>query len=195
MINKYLLFFSAILLGLGSSQAQNRYYFPSYTGGFDAAIPTPEQFLGYPVGSHYTRYDRIVDYLKELDRLSDKVSFKVIGKTYEERPQVIAFFTSVENQKKLESLRTEHLQLIDPKAASPDYKKLPVVVHLAYTVHGNENSSSEAALLTAYYLTAPLPPKLRFGFRMPSSALILPKIRTDAIGPCNGLISTNPSHP
>ncbi|GAB4030966.1 M14 family zinc carboxypeptidase [Spirosoma jeollabukense] len=159
MINKYLLFFSAIWLGLGVTQAQNRYYFPSYTGGFDATIPTPEQFLGYPVGSHYTRYDRIVDYLKELDRLSDKVSFKVIGKTYEERPQVIAFFTSVENQKKLESLRTEHLQLIDPKAAVPDYKKLPVVVHLAYTVHGNENSSSEAALLTAYYLTASTAPE------------------------------------
>lgn len=159
MIHKLLLFSAIIWLGLGSAQAQTPYYFPGNTSGFDAAIPTPEQFLGYPIGSHYTRYDRIVDYLKELDRLSDKVSFKVIGKTYEERPQVIAFFTSADNQKKLESLRKEHLQLVDPKASSPDYKKLPVIVHLGYTVHGNENSSSEAALLTAYYLTASSAPE------------------------------------
>lgn len=159
MFIKRLFLFALLGLGISSVRAQNSYYFPGYTGGFDATIPTPEQFLGYPIGSHYTRYDRIVDYLKELDRLSDRVSFTVIGKTYEERPQVIAFFTSAENQKNLESIRKEHLQLVDPKAATPDYKKLPVVVHLAYTVHGNENSSSEAALLTAYYLTASTAPE------------------------------------
>ncbi|QHV94400.1 M14 family zinc carboxypeptidase [Spirosoma endbachense] len=134
--------------------AQNTYYFSGYKPTFDPTIPTPEQFLGYPIGSHYTRYDQIVAYLKELDRLSDKVSLINIGKTYEERPQVIAFFTSVANQKNLEQIRKDHLQLADPKIPAPDYGKLPVVVHLAYTVHGNENSSSEAALLTAYYLTA-----------------------------------------
>lgn len=134
--------------------AQTSYYFPDNKGGFDSSIPAPEQFLGYPIGSHFTRYDRIVAYLQELDRLSDKVSLQPIGKTYEERPQVIAFFTSVANQKNLDQIRQQHVQLADPKAGTPDYAKLPVVVHLAYTVHGNECSSSEAAMLTAYYLTA-----------------------------------------
>ncbi|WP_077920953.1 M14 family zinc carboxypeptidase [Spirosoma sp. 209] len=138
--------------------AQSSYYFADHKAAFDPAIPTPEQFLGYPVGSHFTRYDRIVDYLKELDRLSDKVSLQPIGKTYEERPQVIAFFTSAPNQKNLETIRQQHLQLADPKASAPSYGALPVVVHLAYTVHGNESSSSEAALLTAYYLTASTSP-------------------------------------
>ena len=141
-------------------QAQNAYFFPDYKGSFDPAIPTPEQFLGYPVGSHFTRYDRIVDYLKELDRLSDKVSLVPIGKTYEERPQVIAVFTSTANQRNLEQIRQQHLQLADPKAPAPDYGKLPVIVHLAYTVHGNESSSSEAAMLTAYYLTASTAPEV-----------------------------------
>jgi hypothetical protein len=160
MLTKTLLRLSAVLLVAVavSAQAQSSYYFADSKGGFDPAIPTPEQFLGYPIGSHFTRYDRIVDYLKELDRLSDKVSVKAIGKTYEERPQVIAFFTSAANQKNLESIRKQHLQLADPKAAAPSYASLPVIVHLAYTVHGNESSSSEAAMLTAYYLTASTSP-------------------------------------
>ncbi|MFD2572861.1 M14 family zinc carboxypeptidase [Spirosoma soli] len=153
---KYLQILSTILLiAFGYPiQAQNSYYFSGYKSTFDTSIPTPEQFLGYPVGSHYTRYDQIVAYLKELDRVSDKVSLITIGKTYEERPQVIAFFTSAANQKNLEQIRKEHLQLADPKSSAPNYGKLPVIVHLGYTVHGNESSSSEAAMLTAYYLTA-----------------------------------------
>ncbi|SHI03025.1 Zinc carboxypeptidase [Chryseolinea serpens] len=135
-----------------SATAQDRYYFPK--GNFDPAIPSPEKFLGYPIGSHYTRHDRIVDYFKELDRLSDKVTVKEIGKTYEERVQIIATVTSPENHGKLESIRLEHLKLVDPKAAEPDYKNLPVFVHLGYSVHGNETSSGEAALLTFYYLVA-----------------------------------------
>ncbi len=156
MFNKYLQILSTILFiaFVKPAWGQNGYYFSGYKNSFDPAIPTPEQFLGYPVGSHYTRYDQIVAYLKELDRVSDKVSLTTIGRTYEERPQVIAFFTSAANQKNLEQIRKEHLQLADPKAAAPTYAKLPVVVHLGYTVHGNESSSSEAALLTAYYLTA-----------------------------------------
>lgn len=152
--------FGLLLVAGSPVWAQNSYYFPDYKSSFDPAIPTPEQFLGYPVGSHFTRYDRIVDYLKELDRLSDKVSLQPIGKTYEERPQVIAFFTSAANHKGLEAIRQQHSLLADPKAPVPDYAKLPVVVHLAYTVHGNESSSSEAALLTAYYLTASTAPEV-----------------------------------
>jgi hypothetical protein len=132
--------------------AQDRYYFPK--GDFDPAIPSPEKFLGYSIGSHYTRHDQIVAYFKELDRLSDKVSVKEIGKTYEERVQIIATVTSAENHSKLESIRTEHLKLVNPKAAEPDYKSQPVFVHLGYSVHGNETSSGEAALLTFYYLVA-----------------------------------------
>lgn len=146
-----------LLLALGMTLpllAQNDYFFPKHKGSFDPNIPTPEQFLGYPIGSHYTRHDQIVAYFKELDRLSDKVTFQVIGKTYEERPQVILTITSPTNHARLEQIRQEHLKLVDPQAAEPDYKKLPVIVHLGYSVHGNETSSGESAIITAYYLTA-----------------------------------------
>lgn len=132
--------------------AQNDYYYPN-TGNFDSKVPTPEAFLGYPVGSYYTRHDQIVAYFKELARVSNRVQFQVIGKTYEERQQVILTVSSPENLGKLEQIRQEHAAVTDPaKPALP--ATAPVVVLLGYSVHGAETSSGEAALLTAYYFAA-----------------------------------------
>ena len=130
-------------------QGQANYFYPN-KGNFDASIPTPEQFLGYAIGEQHTRHDRIVAYLKELDRLSDKVSFEIIGETFERRAQVVAIFSSPENHKNIEQIRLQHLS----NQINGTNNKVPLVIHLAYNVHGNEPSSSEAALLTAYYLTA-----------------------------------------
>ncbi|MFC7669046.1 M14 family zinc carboxypeptidase [Hymenobacter humi] len=140
--------------------AQNSYFFPgAQASSFDPKVPTPEQFLGYPIGSHYTRTDQIVAYLRELDRVSDRVSLRVLGKTFEERPQVVATITTPENQQNLAQLQQDRRALHDPKLPAPNYGKLPVVVSLNFGVHGNESSSSEAALLLAYYLTASTSPE------------------------------------
>lgn len=135
--------------------AQSSYFFPQAAlSDFDAAIPTPEAFLGYPIGSHYTRHDQVVAYLRELDRLSDRVSVEEIGRTYEGRPLLAVTITSGANQGRLAVLQAAHAAVSDPNAAAPDPARTPVVVSLYYGVHGNETSSGEAALLTAYYLTA-----------------------------------------
>ncbi|EEF27402.1 conserved hypothetical protein, partial [Ricinus communis] len=131
------------------------YYFPQVASAdFDPAIPTPEAFLGYSIGSQYTRHDQVVAYLKELDRLSDRITVEEIGRTYEGRPLLAVIVTSPANQGRLEELRTAHAALADPSAPQPDASKTPVVVGLYYGVHGNETSSGEAALLTTYYLVA-----------------------------------------
>lgn len=132
-----------------SSPAQMSYYYPQ-GGPMNNLIPTPEQFLGYRIGSHHTRHDKIVEYLKELDRLSDRVAIQIIGETYEHRQQVVAIFTSPDNHRQLESIRQKHLA----GQMTGNTAEVPLVIHLGYNVHGNEPSSSEAALLTAYYLTA-----------------------------------------
>jgi hypothetical protein len=92
----------------------------------------------------------LVEYFKELDRLSDRVAIQVIGTTYEHREQIAATFTSPANHDRLEEIRTAHLRGQNSGATD----NVPLVIHLGYNVHGNEPSSSEAAMLTAYYLTA-----------------------------------------
>lgn len=130
-------------------KAQNAYFF-SKTDKFNTNIPTPEQFLGYAVGTHHTRYDMMIAYLKELDRLSDRFTTEYIGKSHENRPQILVTITSPANHGRLEEIRKAHLA----RAAQNTGDEMPMVMHLGYNVHGNEPSGGEAALLTAYYLAA-----------------------------------------
>lgn len=152
---KALLLAAALCLAPGAVQAQTAYYFPTAQASeLDPAIPTPEQFLGYPVGSRYTRHDRLLDYLRELDRLSDRVTLQDVGQSYEGRPLVALLISAPSNQARLDDIRRERAALTEPGAAALDPARSPVVVGLYYSVHGNETSSGEAALLTAYYLAA-----------------------------------------
>ncbi|GAB1446595.1 M14 family metallopeptidase [Flammeovirgaceae bacterium] len=151
MKNLLLVFLLSLLIQI-ESNGQNNYFFPSGTS-FDPAIPTPEQFLGYPVGDWHTRHDRIVSYFEELARVSPKAHFQIIGYTYERRPQVVLTITSPENYTKIDAIQKEHAKLADP-SQSVSIADMPVIVTLGYNVHGNEPSSSEAAMLTAYYMVA-----------------------------------------
>jgi len=138
------------------------YYFPKAAAAdFDPAIPTPEAFLGYAIGTQYTRHDQVVAYFKELDRLSDRITVQEIGKTYEGRALLAVLVTSPANQARIDDIQKAHAALADPNAAAPDPAKTPVVVGLYYGVHGNETSSGEAALLTAYYLVANRSPEVQ----------------------------------
>jgi len=142
-----------LLLGLSflvtKSRSQESYFYPN-AGKFNPQIPTPEKFLGYPIGEQHTRHESLVAYFKELDKLSERVSVEEIGKTFENRTQIAAIFTSKKNHDRIEEIRKEHLAGQSNGAT----ENVPLVIHLGYNVHGNEPSSSEAAMLTAYYITA-----------------------------------------
>ena len=148
---KGLIVIFSILFVSTALSAQNSYFFPS--GNFDETIPSPEQFLGYPIGEWHTRHENIVSYLKELARVSPKAHFQIIGYTNERRAQVVLTITNPDNYARIEDINKEHLKLADP-TQQVDVSKMPVIILHGYNVHGNEPSSSEAALLTAYYLVA-----------------------------------------
>jgi hypothetical protein len=136
------------------ARAQTTSYFFPDGQRFDAAIPTPEEFLGYEIGTHHTRHDRIVAYMQELARLSERASYQEIGRTYELRPMPVLTITAPANHARLEEIRRQHLAATEPGGAGVAAAERKVIVHLGYGVHGNETSSSEAALLTAYWLVA-----------------------------------------
>ena len=138
----------------GALKAQSISYYIADTSTLNPAIPSPEEFLGYSIGTHFTRHDRIVAYFKELEKHSDRITVETIGKTYEERPLIIATISDPENHGNLENIKSEHKKLVDPTEDLISTADNPVIVLLAYSVHGNETSSGEAAMLTAYYLTA-----------------------------------------
>ena len=129
-------------------------YFLKKYHPFNSNIPSPEEFLGYGIGERHTRHDLIVAYLQKLAELSDRATIYEYGKTHEGRKLVILTITTPDNLSNLESIKERHLAFTDPgKSSAPD-ASLPIFINLGYNVHGNEPSSSEAALLSAYTFVA-----------------------------------------
>jgi len=129
------------------------YYFKDYQP-FNEDIPSPEEFLGYPIGAYHTRHDLVVSYMEKLAELSDKASLSIYGKTNENRKLTMLTITSSENLKNLDAIKKKHLQVVDENTNITDFSDLPIFINMAYGVHGNEPSSTEAAMLTAYTLIA-----------------------------------------
>jgi hypothetical protein len=139
---------------LTNGQPDLSYYLPEATT-YDPAIPTPKAIIGHEVGEWHVTHDRLVNYMYALDKASDRVSLEVTGHTYEGRPLLLLTITSPKNHERLETIRTQHLQLTDPsKSASLDTKSMPIVFYIGFSIHGNEASGVNAGLLAAYHFAA-----------------------------------------
>ena len=104
----------------------------------------------------HTRHDLIVSYMTYLSNVSDKADMFSYATSYEGRKLIYLIVSSPEKIKNIETIRKSHLSYIKPD--DENYNKsikptdFPIIVNLGYNVHGNEPSSSEAAMLTAYTL-------------------------------------------
>ncbi|GAB2652576.1 M14 family metallopeptidase [Flavihumibacter cheonanensis] len=125
--------------------------------GTHAQLKSPEAFLGYKVGTHYTPHYRIVQYFQHLAKEApQQLKLEQYGETNEGRPLLLATIASTQNMSNIEAIRTNNLRLANSTRdkAAPN-ENAPAIVWLSYNVHGNETSSSEAAMLTAYELVNP----------------------------------------
>jgi hypothetical protein len=119
--------------------------------------PSPEDFLGYPLGAHFTQHHKIVNYFKAVAAaIPGQVKLEQYGETYEGRPLLLAYIASPENLRRLEAIRLNNLRLAGATRdkMAPD-ENAPAIVWLSYNVHGNEPASSEAAMKTLYELVNP----------------------------------------
>lgn len=128
-------------------------------GTYDPSIPAPAAFLGAEPGTQFTFYADVVAYFKALAEASDRVTMHEYGHTHEGRPLHYLVIASPENQARIDEIRTNNLRLADPQALSEEeasalIKAQPILAWLSYNVHGNEPSSTEAAIQVAYRLAA-----------------------------------------
>src|SRR5215208_1181585 len=120
-----------------------------------AQLKSPDEFLGYKLGSRYTPHWKIVDYYKHVAAsLPSTVKLQEYGKTNEGRPLVVAFVSAANNISNLEAIRNNNLGLAKMSNGG-SVTNSPVIVWLSYNVHGNETSSSEAGMMTLYALVDP----------------------------------------
>jgi Zinc carboxypeptidase len=122
-----------------------------------AQLKSPEEFLGYKIGSHYTPHWRIVNYFNHVATNATAImKLQQYGQTNEGRPLLLAFISSAENISNLENIRKNNLRLanLNPDKIAAN-ENAPAIVWLSYNVHGNETSSSEAAMMALFALVDP----------------------------------------
>ncbi len=115
-----------------------------------AQLKSPADFLGYELGTAFTRHADVVRYFEHVATHSNLVTYQEYGKTYERRPLTYAIVTSAENHSNLETIRQSNLA--SARLASGSKNQDKAIVWLSYNVHGNEASATEAAIATLYEL-------------------------------------------
>ncbi len=119
---------------------------------FAQTTKTPDEFLGYKLGTKFSFHHRIVDYMRHV-AAQNPTQIKTIdyGTTFEGRPLMVAVIASPENLARIEEIRTNNLKnigLLEGKATA----KVPAIAWLSYNVHGNEAVSSETVMQVLYEL-------------------------------------------
>jgi hypothetical protein len=131
--------------------------------GYSEAIPTPEAVIHHRIGTRHTRPAQLVDYFRAVAAVSDRVTLGDHGITHQGRPLVHAIVTTPENHRRLEEIRRQNSRLSDDPSSVSDAEiaGMPTIAYMGYSVHGNEASGSEAAVLLLYYLAAGDGPAVR----------------------------------
>ena len=120
---------------------------------FSQNIKSPSEFLGYELGTQFSRHNQVVDYFKYVSsELSTKVILEKYGETNERRPLYITYISSENNIKNIEKIRNNNLNNAGLDGTKNDNYDNTAIVWLSYNVHGNESSSTEAAMKTLYKL-------------------------------------------
>jgi hypothetical protein len=159
MLKKYF-FLICLFFALSiNAQVSIDYYLPETK--FIKSIPSPGEFLGYQVGEWHMNHTLLAQYMNVIAERSDRAVIYEYARTYQRRPLYHLVITSPENHRHLEEIRTNHLALANPAvSADIDISRMPAILMMGYGVHGNEQSSHNAASLVAYYLAAGLGEKI-----------------------------------
>ena len=121
-------------------------------GQFDPAIPTLEASVGHATGQRISAPDEVTRYLEALHRAAPEQTRLVqYATSWEGRPLHYLVISSATNMSRLEANKAAMAAVA--RGETPQAGTLPVT-WLSYGVHGNEISSSDAALAVAYHLLA-----------------------------------------
>lgn len=147
---------SCLLFFFHTSPAQDLSYYLPDSVTYNPAIPKPAAVIYHEPGEWHVTHDRLVNYMQAIAAAApNRVKLEQIGFTYETRPQILLIITSPQNHQRLEAIREQHVQLSDPqRSASVNIEHMPIVVYIGHSIHGNESSGANAALISAYYLAA-----------------------------------------
>ncbi|RTE87790.1 peptidase M14 [Lysobacter sp. N42] len=121
-------------------------------------VASIESVLGYSAGSRISSPEAIYQYFQTLAReYPERVVVREYARSWEGRPLISVAISSESNISELQNIESKMRQLADPRATSEReaanlMNELPSSIWIASSVHGNEISPAESAMVTAYHL-------------------------------------------
>jgi hypothetical protein len=118
--------------------------------------PSPAEVLGHELGARFTDHAGVVRYMEALAAASPLVQVQRYGETPEGRPLLQVVIARADYRARLDEILDRNRELSEPETSEARARQIaasnPAVLYFSYGVHGNESSSSEAALWTAWDL-------------------------------------------
>jgi hypothetical protein len=98
---------------------------PRVTAQSTAALVSPADFLGFPVGADnkLARWDRIVDYMRQASTSSGRVRFRELGKTSNGNPFIVLEISSPDTLENLDRYKTLQRKLYFQGGAPGDAER------------------------------------------------------------------------
>lgn len=124
------------------------------------SVPTPEEVIGHALGAEISSPEQVERYVRALAAAApERARLIRYAESWEGRPLHLLAIGSPERLARLDAVKADLRRLADPRGLPPAeaerlVSELPVVVWLVHAVHGDEASSSDAALAEAYHLLA-----------------------------------------
>jgi hypothetical protein len=130
-----------------------------FAAGAAAQVPSPEDFLGFKVGSDRQLADmhQIIAYFRLLDQDSERLKVQEVGNTTMGNPFIVAFITSEANHGSLETYRDIQQRLADPRTLNEQEAERMIeegraVVMINCSIHATEIAASQMSMELAYDL-------------------------------------------
>ena len=159
-------FLRTLAIGLASLLAVAA---PHVTAQSTAALVSPADFLGFPVGADnkLARWDRIVDYMRQASTTSDRVHFRELGKTSNGNPFIVLEISSPDTLANLDRYKTLQRKLYFQGGAPADserddiFRQGKAVVLVTCSIHATEIGASQMSLELVHKLATDTSPQVR----------------------------------
>ena len=132
------------------------------------AVPTPQSHFGHPIGQDRTvlDWDKVVSYFQSLEKSSDRIRVRELGKSTEGRPFISAIIADAATIKNLDHYLAVQQKLSDPRKTTPaEAVKLAAegktIVMITCSIHATELASTHTAIEFAYRLLTEDKPRFR----------------------------------
>jgi hypothetical protein len=123
---------------------------------FRGAVPSPQEVLGFRLGSREATDQEIGKYWGAVDRASNRVVTGVFAQSLEGRPLRYALVGPPQTLQRLPDIRRDIMRVRNPstpqRQAAALIRRTPTILWITANVHGNEPAGGDAVLQLLYHL-------------------------------------------